>query len=400
MIKPIIPNNEKSRINELSSFNILDTLPEKDYDEITKLASNICQTNIALISLVDTDRQWFKSKVGLEAPQTPREYAFCAHAINKPDDILIVEDTHEDIRFHDNPLVTDAPFLKFYAGAPLVTKNGLALGTLCVLDNQPKQLTEKQLESLKALSHQVINLLEARRNNLILKEKITLLKEQNQNLQGFAHHAAHDLKSPLNTIDGFIEMFLAKHAKDISESGTEIIGKIKKSSGKLKSLIDGLLHHSSLEDINLREKETICTKEVLKQIKLLFSANEDTQFFLNSKKDEIEMNRTVLDKILFNLVSNAVKYSDKETTIVSINIIEDNSHYLFTITDNGSGIPHEKLDKIFNMFEIATGKDKFGHRGNGIGLASVKKLVEKLNGTISVKSKLQEGSTFSFSIKK
>ena len=400
MITPNIPTNELYRINELNSFEILDTLPERDYDNITQLASNICNTNIALISLVDAKRQWFKSKTGLAASETPREHAFCAHAINSPNEILIVEDTHKDIRFHDNPLVTGAPFLKFYAGAPLVSKNGQTLGTLCVLHNKPHQLSRQQLDALKALSHQVISLLEQHRRNHLLNDKVQLLKTQNLTLQEFAHHAAHDLKSPLYTIQDFINIILTDSNKKIDARTLDFMLKIKNSSSKLSSMIDGLLSHSKLESIENSSREFINTKELLTQIKLLFVANEDTQIYLNTKIKELFLNRTIIEKILINLISNSIKYSDKRTSIISLRIIEDEKYYYFTLSDNGSGIPKHKLNSIFNLFEIATTKDRFGQRGNGIGLASVKKLVEKLSGTISVKSQLGQGSTFCFHLKK
>lgn len=175
MKKPIIPENELARVQELNSYYILDTLPEKDYDNLTWLASQICETPISLISLIDPTRQWFKSHHGLDATETPREYAFCAHAINKQDEVLIIPDSREDDRFSDNPLVTGEPHVIFYAGVPLVSSNGFALGTLCVIDNQPNSLSANQVESLKALSQQVVRLMELSRNvNNMTTEKLQL----------------------------------------------------------------------------------------------------------------------------------------------------------------------------------------------------------------------------------
>lgn len=153
--------NETERLRALKEFNILDTLPEQAFDDIAHLASYICETPIALISLVDEKRQWFKSKIGLDASETPREVAFCATAINLPE-ILVVKDTTKDERFASNPLVTSDPHIRFYAGAQLVTSNGLGLGTLCVIDRKPRELRPAQIEALKALSRQVMQMLEAR----------------------------------------------------------------------------------------------------------------------------------------------------------------------------------------------------------------------------------------------
>ncbi|MEM6641845.1 MAG: ATP-binding protein [Bacteroidota bacterium] len=155
--------NEDARLRELYSFNILDTLAEKEYDELTELAASICDTSMSLISLLDTNRQWFKSSVGLEIAETPREYAFCEYAIKSTEEVLEIEDAKKDKRVSDNPLVLSDPNIRFYAGAPLVTSNGLAIGTLCVLDKEPKKLTAKQKSSLKYLSNQAMRLLEIKK---------------------------------------------------------------------------------------------------------------------------------------------------------------------------------------------------------------------------------------------
>lgn len=154
------PPNEAQRLDRLRRFGVLDTLPQEAFDHITALASAICGTPIALISLIDQDRQWFKSRVGLDVQQTPREVAFCSHAIHHPQDIMEVKDATLDERFRDNPLVTGAPDIRFYAGMPIVTDDGFALGTVCVIDRQARQLDEGQRQSLRSLAKLVLNLLE------------------------------------------------------------------------------------------------------------------------------------------------------------------------------------------------------------------------------------------------
>ncbi|MEN9203774.1 MAG: PAS domain S-box protein [Thermostichus sp. DG02_3_bins_51] len=164
MPKAPLPANEIQRLAALREYRVLDTTPEASFDELVRLAAYICGTPVSLVTLVDADRQWFKAKVGVEVDQTPRDVAFCAHAILNPKEPLIVEDAQQDERFADNPLVTAEPHIRFYAGIPLVTPEGYALGTLCVVDFQPRHLSPEQLEQLKALAHQVVAQLELRRS--------------------------------------------------------------------------------------------------------------------------------------------------------------------------------------------------------------------------------------------
>ena len=158
---PQTPLNEPGRLAALLAFELLDTPAEAMFDNITRLAAQICNTPIALISLIDAERQWFKSRIGLGVTETPRELAFCAHAINR-DGLFEIENALLDPRFRDNPLVTSDPDIRFYAGMPLSDGHGHNLGTLCVIDRQPRQLNEQQRQSLKLLAQQTVQLFELR----------------------------------------------------------------------------------------------------------------------------------------------------------------------------------------------------------------------------------------------
>jgi GAF domain-containing protein len=157
-----IPPDETERLRELSELDILDTMPEQEFDDLALLASQICSTPIATMTLIDSTRQWFKAKVGLADSEKSRDIAFCAHAICQPD-LMIVPDAMQDSRFRDNPLVLGDPFIRFYAGAPLVTPRGHTMGTLCVIDRTPRTLTREQEGALQALGRQAVSLLELRR---------------------------------------------------------------------------------------------------------------------------------------------------------------------------------------------------------------------------------------------
>jgi len=167
-VKAPVPANEQERVGALRASGIVDTAPERSYDQLAELAASICGTPIAIVSLIDSDRQWFKSKVGLSVTETSRDIAFCAHAIVHGD-LLVVPDAATDQRFADNPLVTSDPHIRFYAGAPLVTPEGHALGTLCVLDHVPRQLSEQQLEALRVLSSQAVAQIELRKTKAELR---------------------------------------------------------------------------------------------------------------------------------------------------------------------------------------------------------------------------------------
>jgi two-component sensor histidine kinase len=206
MQKPPLPDNEADRLRALERYNILDTLPEQDFDDLTRLAATICDVPIALISLVDQHRQWFKSSVGLQLESTPRDVSFCGHVVAL-ENFLLVPDVTKDDRFADNPLVLQDPKIRFYAGAPLMTPDGYSLGTLCVIDQQPRNLSDRQIQALQALSRQVISQLELRRS---LLERAVLLNELH-----------HRVKNNLLMVAGLLDLQMGQITDPLAQQEFE-----------------------------------------------------------------------------------------------------------------------------------------------------------------------------------
>ncbi len=400
MIKPKIPSNEQERLKDLESYSILDTLPENEFDEITLIASQICSTPISLISLVDEKRQWFKSHHGLDATQTPREVAFCAHAINDSENVFTIPDSRLDERFHDNPLVIGKPNVIFYTGVPLVSSKGNALGTLCVIDNKPKQLDDSQIKSLSALAAQVVRLFELRKNKRLLENTKNELELKNKELEQFAHVAAHDIKSPLNNITSLTELLVNEYSSSFDEEIAQLFNLLNSSSGKLRNLVDGILEHSKSDKILLQNRELISVKTIIEEVILLIGSQKEYEFLYPMNNTPIHINKTALEQILINLISNGVKYNDKEKIVIEIDFEELDKFYRFYVRDNGCGIRDDDKERIFKIFEVLEMNDRFGRRGNGIGLSTVKKLVEGQSGEIKIESERGKGTKFEFTIAK
>jgi K+-sensing histidine kinase KdpD len=400
MIAPPIPKNEKIRTKALRSFSILDTFSENEYDEITFLASTICETPMSLISLVDGDRQWFKSRIGFNFEETPREMSFCGHAILNNGKLFTVEDARLDERFYDNPLVTGHPNVIFYAGAPLVTSEGLTLGTLCVMDNKPKKLTEVQCNALRVLSNNIISLFELRKSNLLLEKKNDELEAQCVELEMFANVAAHDIKSPLNNICGLTEVLIEDYDEVLDEDVKELLDLVNRSSNSLKNLVDGILDHSKIGSILQHKPEVFDLKCFTEDIIRVVDGTGEYSFRILFGNQAIAVNKIALKQIFINLIENSIKYNDRDRVEIEIGFTETENEFQFYVSDNGIGIDKEHQNRIFGFFEILGVEDRFGNSGNGIGLSSVKKIIEGLGGTISVDSEINKGTKVSFSLLK
>ena len=378
MIKPDIPDNENERIKALQDLNILDTLEEDAYDQLTLIASQICDVPIALVSLIDDNRQWFKSHHGLEARETPRDIAFCAHAINKPEEILMVEDATKDNRFHDNPLSTKAPNVIFYAGAPLNTSEGFCLGTLCVIGNKPKKLSNTQQTALKALANQVVAQLELRRKNLILIEKIKIVEQLNHDIDAFSYRLSHDMLTPMRGILSIIEFLKKDHADEISISLGEKIDQIKDRAKYGLALVESTIEYARISKANL----------VFSEFKLEDTANLVFANLANADNVKLELmnceqivitSKLAIHVAFQHLMTNSLKFNDKDTCIISISSKIENNRLFIDYKDNGPGINIKYANKIFEIFETLNPKSE---NSTGIGLATLKTVLNKLSGHI------------------
>lgn len=398
MISPPIPNNEEDRIKALKSYNILDTLPEEDYNNITSLAATICKKPMAFISLIDSNRQFFKSVFGMNNSEAKRDVSFCGHSINNPDTLMVVHDTRTDLRFVDNPYVTGDPHIIFYAGMPLVNADGFALGSICVIDNKPGELTEEQQTALKSLAHQVIQLMELRKKNRQLNEYQNKLELYATDMESFAYMASHDLKDPLRMVSIFLQKLRKNHSEMLDDTAKGYVDFSINASTKMTSLVNDLLKYAALDKDDM-VKEDINVNELISEIISYHSAlfDEAKAVIKYDALPHIKGSKTVLKIVLQNLIMNAVKFRKTDEPFrIDISIEEKELIWLFKISDNGIGINTVDFEEIFKPFKSLHPQTLY--KGSGLGLAACKKIIEQHGGKIWVESVLGKGSTFYFDI--
>jgi signal transduction histidine kinase/CheY-like chemotaxis protein len=390
-----LAKNEILRLKTLERYEVLDTEAEQCFDDITKLASVICNTPISLVSLVDNNRQWFKSKVGLDADETSREIAFCSHAILE-EHIFEIEDARNDERFFDNPLVTDGPKIRFYAGAPLRAPNGEAIGTLCAISDKPQTLNDQQRLALQTLAKQVIAQLE-------LRLTIRQLKESNKAKDEFLSTISHELRTPLNAITGFSEIL--KNSAEVQTLPSEqlsYIDNIDFSSQQLLEIVNSVL---DLEKINAGKMELKPQPVVLDK---LFESIMN-MMNVKAKQDNIELNydidphfnrrffdldKTKLTQIIVNIVSNAVKFTPSQKQI-NIRFYLNKNKLHIEVADQGIGISKTDQALLFDKYKQVGIQRK---EGTGLGLCITKGLVELMKGKLQLSSTLGKGTLVSISL--
>jgi signal transduction histidine kinase len=402
MIIAPLPANETERLAALRALEILDTPPEREYDDVTLLASQICGTPIALISLIDEHRQWFKSRVGLEASETPRDMAFCAHAIlPNPGQAMVVGDALEDIRFADNPLVTDDPRIRFYAGAPLMAPGNCMLGTLCVIDRKPRRLDAGQIAALEALARQVTTRLElhAAQKSLALRnrELEALHAENNQ----FIGMAAHDLRNPLQVIDGYGKLMLNGLIGPIGPEQGKALEAVTRNCAFMLKLVEELLSMSKINAgaLELDRARTDAAALVRNNVGLNRLLAEPKGIRIECEAEEgldpVLLDAFKIEQVLNNLVYNAVKFSPSGTT-VRVSLHGDGDGIRIAVRDEGQGIPAGEQDRLFRPFGKISVKSTGGEPSTGLGLAIAKRIVDGHGGRIWVESTVGQGATFSF----
>lgn len=392
---------EEKRIDALYSFEILDSIPEIEFDNITFLASTLCNTAISTITLVDKYRQWYKSKVGIKHNESPRESSFCSLAIEKSNKTIVIERLMEDEDFRKVGLLNGLTNSGFYAGVPIKDKSsGYIIGTLCVIDYENKTLTKAQINSLEILAEQTSKLLELRKRFKSVSKINENLNLRYTELEQFASVVSHDIKSPINNIISLINIIKDDTDSKISEESYELINHIEEASMQLKYYIDGLLNYYKADNVNLNEKELLSVEKIIEETKLMLNLDSNIHISYTTDYEFINSNKYGLIQILLNFLSNGIKYNDKKTIELSLNFTEDSEFYGITITDNGIGINSKDFATIYDSFKILNIKDRFGKYGTGIGLSTVRKIVSRLNGKIEIQSTLNEGSSFQIYLSK
>jgi signal transduction histidine kinase len=395
-----IDTPEKERIEFLNSLELLDTFPEDEFDMLTQMASKYLNAPVSFFSIVDSHRQWFKSKVGLQVCETPRDISFCSHAI-KQRDLYVVENADEDPLFANNPLVTaQENAVKFYTGVPIIIDNKYAIGTLCVVDYKPRKLALEEQELLKNLGKQIEKLIELRLLNNKAKAQQKELQEQHERLKEFAGVISHDMKMPLANLIITSDILKKKYSTLLDNDGINYLDYLKTSSLTLSDYITNILKYYESDGLAKESKTTFDVFELLEEIIEILLVKEQSGIQLPDKNLILYSNKSALEQVFLNLFTNSLKYNDKETTEIHVDCYEDDNFYHFSVVDNGMGIAPDKRHLIFNLYETLGAIDKKGNRGHGIGLSMVKKICQSLGGDIEVTSDLGKGCCFKFWIAK
>ncbi|MFN4299339.1 MAG: GAF domain-containing sensor histidine kinase [Thermaurantimonas sp.] len=394
------PIDEEERLAELYKYEILDTYPEEDFDQLVELASAICEVPISLVSLIDRDRQWFKAKKGLDLDETSRDVAFCAHAILQ-DEVFIVENALDDIRFFDNPYVVNDG-IRFYAGMPIKTRNGKNLGTLCVIDREPKTLSPSQKRALEILGRQVINLMELRLTNNRQKELITLLDKQKEELKAqnefnsrLIKLLAHDIKSPLTSIKGGLDLILDGHLP--AEEASQIFKDLSDSINSTLQMVDDTLRWGLLNMRKILPQQPVRLHDMIEEIKDLYNfllKSKHIQFVNSIPRNYIiETEPEALEIVLRNLIQNAIKYTENGS--IKVSVTDSENMKCISVSDTGKGMKPSQLQAINNQTgELVSTLGTHGEKGTGFGLRMCIDLAKSIGASLYATSEEGKGAQF------
>jgi signal transduction histidine kinase len=392
MQKAPIPENEASRLNSLYTLGLLDTLPEEKYDRISRIAQKLFDVPVVLFNLVDFDRQFFKSRVGMEENTAPRDTSFCGHAIMQ-DQLFVIEDALNDERFFDNPVVTVKNGVRFYAGRPLKTLAGKNIGTFCLVDSKPRSMTHEEISLLNDLADivqdqiQNIELSHSIENTASeLKISLEMLASEKKIKDRFLSNISHELRTPMHSILSFSD--LGSKKEDIEKS-KRYFENIKSSANRLMLMIDDLVDLSDLRkgSYEIRKEEHIFFGILEKQIQLQDDKikQKNINVVLDGDFRSIAFfDQALLSQVIAKLLSNAVKYSHDKSRVTIAWKISGNS-FIFSITDQGIGVPKEEYESIFGEFTEST-LTQSNSGGKGIGLTICRENIELHNGSIIVES--------------
>lgn len=391
MKKPPLPPDETARLEKLKSYDILDTLPEHEFEEIVKLASWICDTPISTVTLIDEKRQWYKAKKGLPNSETSRDISFCAHAITGTE-MLVVKDATQDERFFDNPLVTGDPDIRFYAGMPLRSAEGYALGTLCVIDRKPKELTQVQKDALELLTRQAMRFMEVRRRLL----SVTKLYEANTTILSVI---SHDILSPMNSLNGLISL-LESEALPANEF-KELLPVVKTRISEVTQLLSQLLKWSASQlDDSLGQASVVNLHQVVEDIIAMSGSQlkQKQNVILNEVDGQLltKTDEHMVTFVLRNLLLNANKFSHEST--IRVSAIRKGDEVEVCVSDKGVGIPPERVRTLFMWEHRQSARGSRGEAGSGFALLIAKESIEKSGGSMRVESTEGEGTRFYFTL--
>jgi len=408
MIEAARCSNELERLCALHSYEILDTEPDPAFDSLAQLATRLLRARMALITLVDVERQWFKARVGCEVQESPRKLSYCAHALLNPTELLVVPDARLDPKFSGHPLVGQPHGICFYAGAPLVDRDGFALGTLCVIDSVPRAITDDERADLRMLARLVVDQLELHRSLRRLGQAHEAEKraaaehiEAARVKSLFYATLTHELRSPLTGIIGYAEMLqdTKLEPSKVSRCSQSILS----GSRHLLQVVNELLDLAKAEAGKIQiELVTIDMQELLDEVEQFanIKCEEKNISFRVSRSDSvpdsIESDPTRIKQVLFNLLSNGIKFTGAGTVELAINYRD--TELSFAIHDSGIGLSQDQVSRIFEPFSQAESSTTRKYGGTGLGLAVSERIAESFGGTLSVVSALGRGTTFTFAL--